>query len=92
MGAGFSGAQDILPYGLDEQTALSHARAVPVPLVREVLLTGTPAEILDRAAEWRDCGVRYMVLANIGPAQRSLRNGLATQLPFIQVIRKLKKL
>lgn len=57
-----------------------------------MLLTGTPAEILDRAAEWRDCGVRYMVLANIGPAQRSLRNGLATQLPFIQVIRKLKKL
>ncbi|MGW4101415.1 LLM class flavin-dependent oxidoreductase [Mycobacterium sp. NPDC004974] len=92
LGAGFSGAQDLLPQAMDEQTALSHTAAVPIPLLREVLLTGTPAEIADRAAEWRDCGVRYMVLMNIGVAQRSLRKGMATQLPFSQALRKLKKL
>lgn len=92
LGAGFSGAQDYLPHGLDEQTALSYARTVPVSLLREVFLTGTPSEIVDRAAEWRDCGVRYLVLSNLGPLQAKLGKSLATQWPFAQVVRRLKKL
>ncbi|HWF70055.1 MAG TPA: LLM class flavin-dependent oxidoreductase [Mycobacterium sp.] len=92
LGAGFAGAQDLVPYGMDEQTALSHLAAIPSSLVREVLLNGTPDEVIDQAAEWRDCGVRYMVLINLSFFQRSLRNGLAAVMPFNKIVRGLKKL
>ncbi|MDH6198691.1 phthiodiolone/phenolphthiodiolone dimycocerosates ketoreductase [Mycobacterium frederiksbergense] len=92
LGVGFSGAQDILPQGWDEQTALSYIKSIPRSLLREMYLCGTPAEIVERAAEWRDCGVRHLVLANVGPLQRSLRKGLVSQLLCSQVVRKLKKL
>src|SRR6478752_5876581 len=48
LGEGFAGAQDILPQSWDEQTALSHIKKVPDEGVRNVLLCGTPAEILER--------------------------------------------
>jgi len=92
LGAGFAGAQDLVPYGMDEQTALSHLAAIPSSLVREALLSGTPDEVIDQAAEWRDCGVRYMVLINLSPFQRSLRKGLAAVMPFYKIVRGLKKL
>ncbi|MEB3982821.1 LLM class flavin-dependent oxidoreductase [Mycobacterium sp. 663a-19] len=92
LGAGFAGAQDLVPYGMDEQTASSHMAAVPPSLLREVLLNGTPDEIIDQAAEWRDCGVRYIVLINLSFFQRSLRKGLAAVVPFNKIVRGLKKL
>ncbi|KAA0110671.1 LLM class flavin-dependent oxidoreductase [Mycolicibacterium sp. P1-5] len=92
LGIGFSGAQDILPQDMDEQTALSHVKAIPTEVVRECLLCGTPDEIVERAAQWRDCGVEYAVLANMGPLQRSLRKGVASMLPLMQAVRRLKKL
>ena len=52
----FSGAQDLVPQTLDEQTVLSYARRVPVSLLKEALLTGTPEDVIDQAAEWRDHG------------------------------------
>jgi phthiodiolone/phenolphthiodiolone dimycocerosates ketoreductase len=92
LGAGFSGAQDLLPHGMDEQTALSHVAAVPSSLLREILLNGTPDEVIDQAAEWRDCGVRYLAVMNAGVMQRSLRKGLSSMLPFNKLVRGLKKL
>ena len=92
LGAGFSGAQDLLPFNMDEQTALSHVAQVPPALLRETTLAGTPEEVLERAAQWRDCGVRYMVLTNGGPLQRSLRKGLASMQPLNKIIRGLKRL
>jgi phthiodiolone/phenolphthiodiolone dimycocerosates ketoreductase len=92
LGAGFSGAQDLLPFNIDEQTALSHVAQIPPALLRETTLTGTPEEVLERAAQWRDCGVRYMVLTNAGPLQRSLRKGLLSMQPFSKIIRGLKQL
>ncbi len=92
LGKGFSGAQDILPQQFDEQSALEHAAGVPVSLLKEVLVTGTPDDIVDQVAERRDCGVRYAVLANITPLQTSLRKGLAASGPFLKALRKLKKL
>jgi phthiodiolone/phenolphthiodiolone dimycocerosates ketoreductase len=61
-------------------------------LTREIYLNGTPDEILEQAAQWRDCGVRYVVIVNIGIMQRSLKKGLATLAPFMKVIRGLKRL
>jgi len=92
LGAGFSGAQDLLPFNMDEQTALSHVAQVPPALLRETTLNGTPEEVIEHAAQWRDCGVRYMVLINAGPLQRSLRKGLLSVQPFCKIIRGLKKL
>jgi phthiodiolone/phenolphthiodiolone dimycocerosates ketoreductase len=60
--------------------------------VRGAALCGTPAEVVDQAAEWRDRGVRHLVVANFGLLQGSLRKGLASTLPFNTVLRGLKKL
>ena len=92
LGTGFSGAQDLLPFNMDEQTALSHLAQVPPALLRETTLNGTPDEVIEQAAQWRDCGVRYMVLINASPLQRSLRKGLASIQPLNKIIRGLKRL
>ena len=92
LGAGFAGAQDLLPHDMDEQTALSHMADIPPSLVREILLTGTPNEVIEQAAQWRDCGVRYIVLVNWSFMQRSLRKGLTSVMPFNTIVRGLKKL
>jgi phthiodiolone/phenolphthiodiolone dimycocerosates ketoreductase len=92
LGAGFAGAQDLLPHGIDEQTALSHAADIPSSLMREYLLNGAPDEVIEQAAQWRESGVRYMVLANVSILQRSLRKGLMSVQPFNKIVRGLKKL
>jgi phthiodiolone/phenolphthiodiolone dimycocerosates ketoreductase len=92
LGAGFGGAQDILPQDMDEQTALSYVKAVPKSLIRAMILNGTPEEVLEQAAEWRDHGVRYLVLVNGTPMQRSLRNGVAAMPAFTRILHRLKKL
>jgi phthiodiolone/phenolphthiodiolone dimycocerosates ketoreductase len=92
LGAGFSGAQDLMPFNMDEQTALSHVAQVPPALLRETTLNGTPKEVIEQAAQWRDCGVRYMVLINASTLQRSLRKGLASVQPWNKIIRGLKRL
>jgi phthiodiolone/phenolphthiodiolone dimycocerosates ketoreductase len=50
---------------------------VPPSLLKEGVLTGTPAEVIDQAAEWRDHGLRYAVMCNNSGLQPSLRRGLA---------------
>ena len=60
--------------------------------MREIVLNGTPDEVVEQAALWRDCGVRYMVVVNISVMQRNLRKGLASIQPFNQIVRRLKRL
>lgn len=92
LGIGFSGAQDNEPFEMDEQTALSHIKTIPTAVVRDALLCGTPDEIVDRVAEWRDAGVRHVVLANCGLMQRSLVKGLTSMPILLRAARRLKKL
>ena len=92
LGPGFGGAQDILPQDWDEQTALSYVKGVPDGVLREMTLNGTPEEVVEQAAAWRDCGVRYLVLINGSPMQRSLRKGLAAMPSFVKVVNRLQKL
>jgi phthiodiolone/phenolphthiodiolone dimycocerosates ketoreductase len=77
---------------MDEQTALSHVAEIPSGVVREFLLNGTPDEVIEQAAQWRDSGVRYMVVLNLSFAQRSLRKGVMPVPPFNKIVRGLKKL
>jgi phthiodiolone/phenolphthiodiolone dimycocerosates ketoreductase len=71
---------------------LSYIKDVPVSLLKETLLTGTPDDVIDQAAEWRDHGLRYLVLVNASSMQPSLRRGLAAGLPFAKIIRGMRRL
>ncbi|MGA7468752.1 LLM class flavin-dependent oxidoreductase [Mycobacterium sp.] len=92
LGHDFAGAQDLIPQTLDEQTVLSYTKNVPVSLLKDALLAGTPDEVIDRAAHWRDHGVRYLVVNNVSILQPTLRKGLASYAPFFKILRGLKKL
>jgi phthiodiolone/phenolphthiodiolone dimycocerosates ketoreductase len=92
LGEGFSGAQDLIPQTPDEHTVLSYTARVPVSLLKEAVLTGTPDDVIEQAAHWRDHGVRYIVVFNISTLQPSLRKGLATSIPLAMILRGPKKL
>lgn len=92
LGDDFTGAQDLIPQTLDRQTVLSYTKNVPVSLLKDALLTGTPDEVIDQAARWRDHGVCYLVANNLSYLQPALRKGLASGEPFFRILRGLKKL
>jgi len=92
LGVGFIGGQDLLPQTLDEQTVLSHIKGITPAFLRSMMLTGTPDEVIEQAAEWRDCGVRHLVASNISFQQPRLRNGFASTVPFFRIMRRLRKL
>ncbi|NKZ11394.1 LLM class flavin-dependent oxidoreductase [Mycolicibacterium septicum DSM 44393] len=92
MGAGYAGMQDHVAFTMDEQTITEKAAQVPGDVVRNMILNGSPADVLEQAAVWRDHGVRHLVVVNFGPMGPSLRTGLATLLPFNTVVRRLKRL
>jgi phthiodiolone/phenolphthiodiolone dimycocerosates ketoreductase len=60
--------------------------------LKEAFLTGTPENVIDQAAEWRDHGLRYLVAANASILQPSLRKSLTSNAPFFKILRGLKKL
>jgi phthiodiolone/phenolphthiodiolone dimycocerosates ketoreductase len=92
LGADFTGAQDIQPQTLDEQTVLEYTAKVPRSLLNEMYLTGTPDQVIEQVAQWRDQGLRYVIVANSSGLQRSLRKGVASSVPFVRIMRGLKKL
>jgi len=92
LGHDFAGAQDLIPQTLDEHTVLSYIKDVPVSLLKAALLSGTPNEVIDQAAELRDQGVRYLVVTNVSFLQPTLRKALAATAPFFKILRGLQKL
>jgi phthiodiolone/phenolphthiodiolone dimycocerosates ketoreductase len=79
-------------YSIRSNTVLSYTAQVPVSLLKEAFLTGTPDDVIDQAAQWRDHGVRYAVVVSISTLQPSLHKGLATSIPLAKILRGLKKL
>lgn len=92
LGDDFTGAQDMIPQALDEQTVLSCTADVPTPLLKACLLTGTFGDVLEQVAEWRDHGVQYAVIGNFSSVQPSLCRGLAANVPLTRILRGLRKL
>lgn len=92
FGRDFAGAQDLIPQTLGEQAVLSYTKDVPASLLRAAILAGTPAEVLDQAAERRDHGVRYLVVNNVSVLRPTLWKGLASSAPFFKILRGLKTL
>ena len=60
-------------------------------MIKDAALCGTPDEVLEQAAEWRDCGVRYMTVANMSLLQRSARKAAKSALSFGRIVHGLKK-
>ena len=92
LGADFTGVQDLIPQTIDEQTALGYAAKAPRSLVEELFAVGTPDEVIDQMADFRDHGVRYLVVGNAGAIQPSLRKSATATVPYIKVVRALRKL
>jgi phthiodiolone/phenolphthiodiolone dimycocerosates ketoreductase len=92
LGDDFGGSQDLIPQVLDEQTVLAHTSDVPESLLKDALLQGTPEEVVDQAAQWRDHGLRYPVLCNISILQPSMLRGLGASTPFAKILRGLRRL
>jgi phthiodiolone/phenolphthiodiolone dimycocerosates ketoreductase len=92
LGADFTGVQDFIPQSIDEQTALSYAAKAPRSLVQELFAVGTPDEVIGQIAEFRDNGLRYLVVGNAGAIQPSLRKSASTTPPYVRVVRGLRKL
>jgi phthiodiolone/phenolphthiodiolone dimycocerosates ketoreductase len=92
LGDDFSGGQDLVPQTLDQETVLSYIKDVPLSMLKEALLTGTPDDVIDQAADWRDHGLRYLVVCNVSILQPNPRRSLASNAPFFQILRGLKKL
>ena len=92
LGADFIGGQDLVPQVLDEETVLSYTRDIPLSMLKECFLTGTPDDVIDQFADWRDQGVRYPVVCNISGLQPSLRKGMAASIPLTRILRGLRKL
>jgi phthiodiolone/phenolphthiodiolone dimycocerosates ketoreductase len=71
---------------------LSYTAQVPVSPLKEAFLTGTPGDVIDQAAHWRDHGVRYIVVCNVSTLQPSLGKGMTASIPVTTIHRGLKKL
>jgi phthiodiolone/phenolphthiodiolone dimycocerosates ketoreductase len=92
LGADFTGVQELIPQLIDEKTALEYAAKTPQSLVAELFTVGTPDEVIDQIAEFRDQGLRYLVVGNAGAIQPSLGKSAATTAPYIKVVRALRRL
>jgi phthiodiolone/phenolphthiodiolone dimycocerosates ketoreductase len=92
LGTDFSGVHDLVPQTIDKQTALAYTAKVPASLMKEITFNGTPDEVIDQVAEWRDHGLRYLNVINASPLNPRLRKGLAANLPYVRILRGLKKL
>ena len=92
LGSDFAGLQDFQPQTIDEQTALSYTARVPRSLINEIYTAGTPDEVIDQVADWRDHGLRYVVLVNGSGLQRSFRKAITSAAPFARILRGLRRL
>jgi phthiodiolone/phenolphthiodiolone dimycocerosates ketoreductase len=48
--------------------------------------------VVDQIAEFRDQGLRYLVVGNAGAIQTSLVKSAATTAPYVNVVRALRRL
>ncbi|WP_137149410.1 LLM class flavin-dependent oxidoreductase [Mycolicibacterium sp. CR10] len=92
LGAEFSGVQDLIPQIIDREAALAYTSKVPLSLMKEICFHGTPGEVLDQVADWRDHGLRYLLVLNGSQLNPRLRKAAAATAPFGKVLRGLRRL
>ncbi len=92
MGPEFKGVQDLIPQLIDEETALHYAAIAPRGLVKELFAVGMPDEVVDQLAMFRDSGMQCLVVGNMGALHPKLSRSAAAMMPYLKVLRRLKKL
>ncbi|OBG81870.1 LLM class flavin-dependent oxidoreductase [Mycobacterium sp. E3305] len=92
MGPEFKGVQDLIPQLIDEETALKYAAVAPRGLVKELFAVGMPDEVVDQLAMFRDSGMQCLVVGNMGALHPKLSRSAAAMMPYLKVLRRLKKL
>ncbi|OBH33221.1 photosystem I reaction center subunit VIII [Mycobacterium sp. E1715] len=92
MGPEFKGVQDLIPQLIDEETALKYAAMAPRGLVKELFAVGMPDEVVDQLAMFRDSGMQCLVVGNMGALHPKLARSAAAMMPYLKVLRRLKKL
>lgn len=92
MGPDFKGVQDHIPQLIDEESALKYAAMAPRELIKEVFAVGMPDDIVDQLAQFRDNGLRCLVVGNMGALHPKLSKSAAAMTPYLKVLRRLKKL
>lgn len=92
MGPEFKGVQDLIPQLVDEETALMYAAMAPRGLVKELFAVGMPDEVVDQLAMFRDSGMQCLVVGNMGALHPKLSRSAAAMMPYLKVLRRLKKL
>jgi phthiodiolone/phenolphthiodiolone dimycocerosates ketoreductase len=92
MGPEFKGVQDLIPQLIDEETALRYAAMAPRGLVKELFAVGMPDEVVDQLAMFRDSGMQCLVVGNMGALHPKLSRSAAAMMPYLKVLRRLKKL
>lgn len=81
LGHDFSGAQDLVPQTLDEQAVLSYTERVPVSLVKEAFLTGTPNDVVDQPA--RVARSRAALSGRLQPQRVAAQAAASTGHPYL---------
>ena len=92
LGADFAGVQDVIPQTMSEEQVLSYTSKVPSALMKEVVFSGTADEVLDQIAEWRDHGLRYLLIINGSFVNPKLTKTVAATLPHLKVLGELRRL
>jgi phthiodiolone/phenolphthiodiolone dimycocerosates ketoreductase len=89
LGEGAFGLTSFLPTGLGRDEALALAEAVPVEVVRETVLHGTPDDVADAVEAFADAGAQHVQLTNMTP-MASPERGAASEALLGDVIRRLR--
>jgi phthiodiolone/phenolphthiodiolone dimycocerosates ketoreductase len=87
LGSNFSGLQDLLPHVIDHDTAMSYVEKVPASLVRDYCLAGSPDDVRDQLAVWRDHGLRHALLLNLGGFGQGVRQSVMAVPSFVRALR-----
>ncbi len=90
LGDGFRGFIDIIPQQLDRPALEAAMAAVPVDLVAETALWGTPDAIYSEVRGLVDAGLRHLVIQPIS-AMVSKRDALFSMRSVIRMQRRLKR-
>ncbi len=90
LGAGFRGMIDFMPDRYTKAQLEDAIACVPVDLLAEVLLWGTPDDLFERFSDYRDAGLRHLV---IQPASAliSRRSAVYSLRAVVSIQRRLRR-
>ena len=90
LGAGFGGMIDFVPDRYSKAQLEDAIARVPVELLAEALVWGTPDDLFERFSAYRDAGLRHLVMQPAS-AMISRRDALYSLRAVVSIQRKLRR-